>query len=302
MKILELEQLLPRLNETAKDVDSWEEEFLRLMKLANIGSPATRHSWAMECVEGKLRGVLQDLVTTDEQGEEVYPTIRQMKEALEEALEITPQLKCKFLQRIKIRKGESVKNFNWRYKKLYTNLPENYKSFITVEDYTESIIYRPYARAQVITKQCRNLEEAFAEAELAERAENLNTSRSFNDTVMTTLYYKKNHKMNDTNHPYKFFRNSNKEDFRSQVSNAVNPTNQSSKLQKFSVPTQGKANNSSYKEQRTSLRCHKCNQPGHFMNNCPYTYQELARMEEAGKLNYKNNNYLNYKMEEGKLP
>jgi len=192
MKILELEELLPRLNETAKDVDTWEDEFLRLIRLANITSPATRHSWAMECVEGKLRGTLQDLVTTNDQGEEIYPTIRQMKEALESALEITPQLKCKFLQKLKIKKGESIKNFNWRYKKLFENLPEQYRAFITVDDYADSITYRPYARSQVITKQCTTLEDAFSEAELAERAENFHTVRANEDTVLTTLYYRRN--------------------------------------------------------------------------------------------------------------
>jgi len=38
------------------------------------------------------------------------------------------------------------------------------------------------------------------------------------------------------------------------------------------------------------------------MNNCLYAYQELAKMKEEGKLDHKNINYLNYKMEEGKLP
>ena len=68
------------------------------MKLANISSPSSIHTWATECVEGKLRGVLQDLTTTDENGNEQYPTIEDMKKALEEALEVSPQDKCKRLQ------------------------------------------------------------------------------------------------------------------------------------------------------------------------------------------------------------
>ena len=73
----------------------------------------------MECVEGKLRGILQDLVTTDEEGGKKYPSIDQMKKTIEDALEVTPQEKCKRLQKLRIRKGESIQNFNWRYKKLY---------------------------------------------------------------------------------------------------------------------------------------------------------------------------------------
>ena len=150
MKILELEDLLPRLAESGKDVDTWSEEFVRLMKLADINTPSSIHTWAMECVEGKLRGVLQDLVTINEDGEEVYPNVKQMKKALEDALEVIPQLKCKRLQKLNIKKNETIKNFNWRYKKLYNNLPRLYQEFITVDDYTESISYRPYQRVQVI--------------------------------------------------------------------------------------------------------------------------------------------------------
>jgi len=38
MKILELEELLPRLDEDARDFDIWAEEFTRLMKLAGINT------------------------------------------------------------------------------------------------------------------------------------------------------------------------------------------------------------------------------------------------------------------------
>jgi len=149
MKILELEDLLPRLDESGKDVDAWSGEFIRLLKLANIKPPSSIHTWAMEGEEGKLWGVLQDLLTTNENGE-VYSNVKQMKKALEDALEVIPQLKCKRLQKLNIKKNETIKNFNWRYKKLYNNLPRLYQEFITVDDYTESISYRPYQRVQVI--------------------------------------------------------------------------------------------------------------------------------------------------------
>jgi len=73
MKILELESLLPRLNESARDVDSWNDEFSRIMALADITNPRSIHTWAVECVEGKLRGILQELHTTDEEGNEHFP-------------------------------------------------------------------------------------------------------------------------------------------------------------------------------------------------------------------------------------
>jgi len=90
------------------------------------------HSWEIECVEGKLRGVIQDLYTIED-GVHNYPTIHEIKDAIEKALEITPQEKCKRLQKLRIQNGD-IKNFNWRYKKMY-NFPKFYQTFITVEDY-----------------------------------------------------------------------------------------------------------------------------------------------------------------------
>ena len=33
-----------------------------------------------------------------------------------------------------------------------------------------------------------------------------------------------------------------------------------------------------------NLNCFKCHQPGYRMQDCPYTYQELADMEATGDL------------------
>jgi len=124
MKILQLENLLPHLNGYDRDIDSWCDEFTRIMSLANITNPMSMHSWAMECVEEKLRGI-QDLYIIED-GFHNYPTIQEIKDAIEKVLEITPQEKCKRLQKLRIQKGESIKYFNWRYKKMYNNLPKFY--------------------------------------------------------------------------------------------------------------------------------------------------------------------------------
>jgi len=107
-----------------KIVDNWSKEFVRLMKLADINTSSSIHTRTMEYVEGKLLGALQDLVTTNEDGE-VYPNVNQMKKALEDVLEVTPRLKYKRLQILK-KKNMTIKNFNWRYKKFYNNLPRLY--------------------------------------------------------------------------------------------------------------------------------------------------------------------------------
>ncbi|KAG4096600.1 hypothetical protein H8356DRAFT_1326193 [Neocallimastix lanati (nom. inval.)] len=109
-----------KVNESARDVDSWSDEFSRIMALADITNPGSILTWAMECVEGKLRGILQELYTTNEEDNEHFPSMRDIKEAIENSLEIT------------------------------------------------------------------NLEDAFEEAELAERAEEGGNLR--NETVMTTVF------------------------------------------------------------------------------------------------------------------
>jgi len=286
MKILELEGLLPRLNESAKDVDSWAEEFVRLMKLANITAPSSIHTWAMECVEGKSRGVLQNLVTTDNEGNEKYPTINEMKAALEDSLEVTPQTKCKRLQKLRIQRNETIKNFNWRYNKLYSSLPILYKEFITVDDYIESISSRPFARAQVITNLCTTLEEAFEEAELAERAERSSTSNN-NETVLTTVfsnnaYYRKDFKQ----HPFQLFGINNQK--RINIKYSHKPLRNTTWFDKPDERNIEKHDNS-----KRVFACFKCYETGHLMKNCPYTYKELAEMEESGKIQ-QNKDSLNY--------
>ena len=287
MKILELEELLPRLNEYAKDVDVWAEEFLKLMKLANINTPESIHTWATECVGGKLRGVLQDLVVKDED-EIKYPSMKEIKKALEEALEVTPQEKCKRLQKLKIKKGESIKNFNWRYKKLYSNLPRIYQTFITVEDYIESISYRPFPRAQVITQRCIDLEDAFEEAELAERAEEKRSEK--NETVMSTIYtrgvYSNFSQSYSGKHPFKQFYGNN---YKYDINKNFKKTGFNKNLNKSKEDIKENKNiNEPFRKKE--FKCFKCNQAGHGFNQCPYSYKELAELEEQGKLS---NNSLN---------
>jgi len=70
-----------------------------------------------------------------------------------------------------------------------------------VDDYVDSIRFRPYARSQVITQRCEDLEEAFEEAELEERAEiNKTTSR----IIMTTLF-NNNSFYRENVHPFRKF-------------------------------------------------------------------------------------------------
>ena len=273
------------------------------------------HSWAMEYVEGKLGGIIQDLYTIED-GVQNYPTIQEIKDVIEKALDITPQEKCKRLQKLRIQKGESIRNFNWRYKKMYNNLPKFYQTFITVEDYEESIIYRPYARSQVITQRCLDLEDAFEEAELAERAEERRNNN--NEVIMTTLYNNHPFYYNNNNYtvnPYRqtktinynstfngrqsyikknnfnqryykgnadFQNNYNRIHFNNdKVNNYTNNNPITRKESNFSNNNNINETKSTYNNQKT---CYRCGQKGHYYNHCLYSFKQLAEMEE------KNNN------------
>ena len=116
----------------------------------------------------------------------IYPSITDIKTAIEKFLDITPQEKCFNLKSLKIQKGESIKDFNWRYGKLYGSLTPESQAFITINDYTDSLLSRPYARKEVITSQ--PLEEAFKIAELAETASEM-PNRNRNVVMFTNTYW-----------------------------------------------------------------------------------------------------------------
>jgi len=117
----------------------------------------------------------------------IYPSITDIKTAIEKFLDITPQEKCFNLKSLKIQKGESIKDFNWRYGKLYRSLTPESQAFITINDYTDSLLSCPYARKEVITSQPANLEEAFKIAELAETASEV-PNRNRNVVMFTNTY------------------------------------------------------------------------------------------------------------------
>ena len=301
MKILELEKLLPRINEDTNEVDTWYDEFTRLMALADITSQKSVYTWALESVDGKLRGAIQELHEEDSQE---YPSIKEIKKVLEEKLRITPQEKCKRLQQLRIQKGESISNFNWRYKKLYDSLSKFYQTFITVDDYVESIKFRPYARSQVITQRCEDLEEAFEEAELAERAEINKTSSRSTATVMTTLF-NNNSFYRENVHPFRKFGSTNLISYYYSQNHNRNPRNDSAKDSDYrrkihnvqSNPLINDLPNSSSYEKNmkfhnlpnTSIKrstvCYRCGLQGHYYRHCPYSFKELAEMEERKQNN-----------------
>ena len=154
MKISEIAKLVPRLGSYDRDIESWADEFTRIIEFSDINEPKKVFAWAKECVTDRLKGILEDLVINDdEEHMTIYSNIPAIKNTIEITLEITPQEKCSNLKALKIQNGEFIKYFNWRYNKLYKTLTPQEQAFITVDDYTDSLLSRPYARKEVITSQ-----------------------------------------------------------------------------------------------------------------------------------------------------
>jgi len=109
-----------------------------------------------------------------------------------------------------------------------------------------------------------DLEDAFEEAELAERAEERRNNN--NVVIMTTLY---------NNHPF-YYNNNNY---------TVNPYRQTKTINYNSTRKESNFSNnnninepkSTYNNQKT---CYRCGQKGHYYNHCPYSFKQLAEMEE----------------------
>ena len=72
MKISEISCMIPRLGNHDRDIESWAEDFQINMELAYIEEPKRIFSWVKECVQGRLKGILEDLKTID--GDDItYP-------------------------------------------------------------------------------------------------------------------------------------------------------------------------------------------------------------------------------------
>ena len=143
-----------------------------------------------------------------------------------------------------------------------------------MDDYVESIRFRPYARSQVITQRCEDLEEAFEEAELAERAEiNKTTSRS-TATVMTTLF-NNNSFYRENVHPFRKFGSINLNSCHYSLNHNRNSRNDpAKKCQKITryFPSHNKnyiENESNIEERRKKRLCFKCGEVGYMQFNCP---------------------------------
>jgi len=58
-----LQKAIPHLSDYGKDVDSWMEDFSRIMEIYNVSKPRRIFIWAKEGVNCDIKGVLDSLFT-----------------------------------------------------------------------------------------------------------------------------------------------------------------------------------------------------------------------------------------------
>ncbi len=165
-----LQRKLPLLSNYGKDVESWITDFSKLLELYDIREPRRIFTWAKEAVEEDIQGTLNSLIAR--RGDEIrYPTFKEIQNAIEEHMHITESDKCSVLKSLQINDEESLKKFNYRYKKLYNKLSLEYRRLISIKDYTNAISSRVFPCSRVMIAECETINEAFKIAEVAEEAE-----------------------------------------------------------------------------------------------------------------------------------
>jgi len=179
-----LQKKLPHLADYGKDVESWMTEFVKVMELYDIMEPRRIFIWVKEAVEEDVKGALSPLVVR--RGDETrYPSFKEIQDAIEEHLHITENDKCAILKSLQINQEETIKKFNYRYKKLYNKLSLEYRRLISVKDYTNAISSRVFPCSRVMIAECDTINEACKIAEVAEEAEkeinNINQRNEFNN-------------------------------------------------------------------------------------------------------------------------
>jgi len=178
-----LQKKLPHLADYGKDVESWMTEFVKVMELYDIMESRRIFTWVKEAVEEDVQGALNSLVVR--RGDEMrYPTFKEIQNAIEVHLNITENDKCAVLKSLQINPDETIKKFNYRYKKLYNKLSLEYRRLISVKDYTTAISSRVFPCSRVMIAECDTINEACKIAEVAEEAEKeINNINQRNETI-----------------------------------------------------------------------------------------------------------------------
>ncbi|KAL6624275.1 hypothetical protein U3516DRAFT_810297 [Neocallimastix sp. 'constans'] len=189
MNVFKILSTLPLLENYNNDINEWIEELTESFELWDIKEQERRFILCKECVNKEIRYVLDELKEEKNQ----VPSLKEIKIALEEYLEITSSVKYWNLINLKINSNESISNFNYKYLRKYNDIDSNIKKLITVNNYVNSIRSRIYPCLRILEEEIEDIKEAIKYAEKVERIEkklNLN---------LNNIYKNNNQKWNNNN-------------------------------------------------------------------------------------------------------
>jgi len=245
MNLFKVLKYLPLLDNYGKDIDFWIDEFKSKLELFDVQESRKEFILARECVNEELRYVIDDLKIK----KNTYPTLEEIKTAIEDYLEITQIDKYQELIDLKIKINETISNFNIKYMRKYNNLNNKFKKLITTDNYVESIIQRTYPCMRILESGCNNIEEAIKISNKAERIE-----RKLN--LRIPCFQKRD------NNKYIWKTNEN--------------------ISKINY--NGKRDIDKRYNKNNKIMCFRCYELGHKALYCRHSFKQLAIMEEEGIL------------------
>ena len=162
------------------------------------------------------------------------------------------------VKNMSLKRNETIKEFNKRFKKALTKLGEDHRKLITVIDYKQAIKGRNVVWAGVHTARCTTLEAAYEEAELYDEVHNENIKRKGS-------YYRDSHQEES----------SSSNTFNKLSPKKIIPQNSRSNLKKDIKEDPVDELTTRMKNLRIKT-CYICSQEGHLQYDCP----RLKRINE----------------------
>jgi len=169
----------------------------------------------------------------EEEKDEIYPSLERIISPLRHFYDIAEEqsLILRKIRNLKIKRNETIKDFNIRYRNLYSKLNKNKKKVITVLDYIDSLQPNYEAWKMVSLRgEDITLEKAFL---IAEKVDRLNSAQLDNNNR-----------------------------------NSSPRMNNNVKGPRFGSPTKGMWNRPD-KKNREDITCFFCKEKGHYQSECP---------------------------------
>lgn len=282
-----------KLSKDNLDIKSWATELKLWIKIQGITDPETIFNACLLTSSGEVQRVIEDLgedsddesddssdEEEDDEEENVdddikFPSLGKIISSLENfyGIKEDQNLLLKELRAMRIKRNEKIKDFNVRYRTLYTKLDKKRRKRIGVLDYIDSIQNNYEAWKKLSLKDDISMEKAFKIAEKVDRLSVRNNN--INTYNVNNSQHNQNNQNSTTSRLYPKRRN---ETFQtSQTNNKLKPQDiieeSTQKMRNLSVKT-----------------CFFCKEEGHYSYYCP----QLNKIMEKNKKEIYSKKSLNF--------